>query len=129
MHNTITTADFGPSNPLPMANADLSALARQPRRPHHIEDWAERRGLSQADLARELEADKSVVNRWYSGTTPGVEYQRKLAALLIGDEEATESLFRHPDDDWLARFFAGRDEEEIERIKRTLEAAFPRRAA
>lgn len=99
---------------------------KQPRRPHHIADWAEARGLSQADIARELDADKSVVSRWFSGTTPGEDYQERLAGLFHCSREA---LFRHPDDDWLARFFQDREREEIERIKKTLEAAFPRKVA
>jgi hypothetical protein len=33
---------------------------------------------------------------------------------------------RLPDDDWLVRFFKGRNKDEIERIKKTLETAFPR---
>lgn len=101
--------------------------SKQPNRPHFIPDWAERRKLRQADIARELEADKSVVSRWFDGATPSVEYQEKLAALLVGDETSTESLFRHPDDDWLVKFFRDRSEDEIERIKATLEAAFPRK--
>lgn len=100
--------------------------SRQPRRPHFVPEWAERRGLSQTDLAEELDADKSVVSRWFNGTTPGLVYQRKLAALFFDDEEEAEALFRHPDDDWLARFFRGRSKDEIERIKQTLEAAFPK---
>lgn len=76
-------------------------------------------------MAAELDADKSVVSRWYGGTTPGEEWQKRLAALFDCEPE---SLFRHPDDDWLARFLKGRDREEIERIKKTLESAFPRKA-
>ncbi len=98
--------------------------SKQPRRPHFIQEWAELRSLSQADLARELDADKSVISRWYSGTTPGVEYQEKLAALFHCDPEA---LFRHPDDDWLSRFFTNRSRDEVERMKAMLEAAFPRK--
>lgn len=99
---------------------------RQPRRPHHIKDWADARGLSQADLSRELGADKSLVSRWFAGTTPNVDYQERLAALFQTDPEA---LFRHPDDDWITKFFADREREEVERIKSTLETAFPRRRA
>ena len=80
---------------------------------------------NQAELIRELGADKGIVSRWYDGATPGREWQTKLAALLTdGDEEA---LFRHPDDDWMARFLRGRKRGEIEKIKQTLEIAFPRR--
>lgn len=98
--------------------------SKQPRRPHFIPEWAEARQLSQADLARELEADKSVVSRWFSGTTPGVEWQAKLAALFHCEPDA---LFRHPDDDWLSRFFQNRSREELERMRTMLEAAFPRK--
>lgn len=84
------------------------------------------RGLKQADIARETGADKSVVSRWFNGATPGIEWQQKLAALFQTDPE---SLFRHPDDDWLKRFFEERTREEIERIKATLETAFPRKSA
>lgn len=104
---------------------DTIHRSKQPRRPHFIPEWAEKRGLSQAEMARELDADKSVVSRWFSGTTPGVEWQERLAALLTGDD--VEALFRHPDDDWVRKFFANRSLEEIERIKATLEAAFPAR--
>jgi len=49
--------------------------SKQPRRPHHIVDWAEKFGL------------------------------------------------------WLTKFFQDRSRDEIERIKNTLEAAFPRKRA
>lgn len=98
--------------------------SKQPRRPHHIADWADMRGLSQADIARELGADKSVISRWFSGTTPGVEWQEKLAALF---HTTPEGLFRHPDDDWLSKFFADRSRAEVEKMKQMLELAFPKK--
>jgi len=91
---------------------------------HYIPEWAERRGLSQADIARELDVDKSSVSRWFAGSMPTEKWLVPLAALLQVDEIA--SLFRHPDDDWLERFFRGRSDDERQRIKATLEAAFPR---
>jgi transcriptional regulator with XRE-family HTH domain len=97
--------------------------SKQPRRPHYIAEWAELRGMRQADLARELGADKSVVSRWLSGATPGIEWQARLAALFHCEPE---SLFRHPDDDWLAKFFEDRSREEIEKMKKLLELAFPK---
>ncbi len=110
------------------AMSDFPAIhtGKQPRRPHFIAEWAEARGLKQVDLANALGADKSVISRWYRGTAPGVEWQARLAA-LFGCEP--DSLFRHPDDDWLARFFRDRNREEIERIKAVLEMSFPRKKA
>lgn len=114
---------------VPVAIHATVALSRihkgkQPRRPHFIAEWAGRRGLKAVDLARELNADKSVVSRWYNGASPSEEYQDRLAALFGCDPE---SLFRHPDNDWLTRFFQGREQDEIARIKATLEAAFPKK--
>lgn len=99
--------------------------SKQPRRPHFIKEWAERRNLAQADLARELGADKSIVSRWFNGSTPGIEWQEKLAALFHCEPDA---IFRHPNDDWIKRFFDGRSEEEIEHIKKSLEVTFPKRS-
>lgn len=79
--------------------------------------------MTQADLARALGADKSVVSRWFRGTTPGEEWQSALAS-LFGIER--ESLFRHPDDDWFRAFFEDRSADEIQRMKQTLEVAFPK---
>lgn len=98
---------------------------KQPRRPHYVREWAELRGLKAADVARAVEADKSLVSRWFAGSTPTPDYQQKLAALF---STSPEGLFRHPDDDWLTRFFTDRTREEVERIKRTMETAFPRKA-
>ena len=100
--------------------------SRQPRRPHFIADWAEKRGYSQADLAREIAVDKSNVSRWFKGTTPDEDSQNKLAALFSCERD---SLFRHPDEDWMTRFLRGRRADEIERIQNMLEAAFPKRTA
>lgn len=101
--------------------------SKQGNRPHFIAEWAEKRNLSQADLARELSADKSIVSRWFGGSSPTTEYQEKLAALFACDDR--DAIFRHPDDDWLVRFFKGRNQDEIERIKKMLEIAFPRKSA
>ena len=96
---------------------------KQGHRPHFIPQWAEHRRLAQKDIVEALGVDKGVVSRWFSGSTPSVKYQEALAGLF---ETERENLFRHPDEDWLAAFFAGRRRDEIERIKATLEAAFPR---
>jgi hypothetical protein len=99
---------------------------RQPNRPHFIQEWAERRGFKdQAALAKASGADKSVVSRWYSGASPSREWQLKLVELFALDEPT--DIFRHPDDDWLAKFFHDRKPDEIDRIKQTLETAFPQK--
>jgi transcriptional regulator with XRE-family HTH domain len=105
-----------------MATVSKIHASKQPNRPHHIVDWAEKRGLSQAELAEELGADKSVVSRWFNGTSPGLDWQEKLADFFGCSREA---LFRHPDEDWVMQFFRNRSQEEIDRIKATLETAFP----
>jgi len=103
------------------------ARQRQPRRPHFIAEWAERRGFeTQASLAKQLDADKSVVSRWYDGASPTTEYQEKLAA-LFGHPGEPEIIFRHPDSDWMARFLQDKTEDDMTRIKRILESAFPSR--
>lgn len=99
---------------------------RQVARPHHIEDWAEARDLQQKDIVRELGVDKSLVSRWYAGSTPSKEWQEKLADFFGIEREA---LFRHPNDDWVTRFFADRSNDEIARMKTMLEAAFPKKRA
>lgn len=109
-----------------MARNRMSTIHRgkQPRRPHFIPEWAERRGYEdQADLVKALGADKSVVSRWYSGATPGEEWQKKLTALFHCEEP--DGIFRHPDDDWLAKFFRDRSDDEVTRAKQLLETAFP----
>lgn len=107
----------------PMGLKEKEERNRQPQRPHFIPQWAEARGVNQAQIVKDLGADKSVVSRWFSGTTPGRDWQEKLAAYFHCEPE---SLFRHPDDDWIARFLRGRSKEERDRIKQSLELIFPR---
>jgi transcriptional regulator with XRE-family HTH domain len=108
-----------------MSNVTRIHSGKQPNRPHYIQAWAEHRGFMRAvDLAEALEVDKSLISRWYNGSTPNAESQNKLAALFHCDREA---LFRHPADDWMSRFFEERTSEEIERMKTMLEAAFPQK--
>jgi Cro/C1-type HTH DNA-binding domain len=97
--------------------------SKQPNRPHYIREWAELRGYKkQSELAAGLDADKSVVSRWYGGTSPTEDWQQKLAALFHCE---LESLFRHPDDDWFVSFFRNRSREDVDRAKKLLEVAFP----
>lgn len=95
--------------------------SKQPRRPHFIAEWAEARNMSQADLARELGADKSVISRWFNGTTPGTDWQERLAALFNCEPD---SLFRDPHDDWLAKFFRDKTEEQKQKAIDMLKLLF-----
>ena len=85
---------------------------KTPIRIHFIAEWAEKRNLRQADVVREIGADKGLVSRWFDGTLPKPEYLEKLAALFDTD---VHGLFRDPDDDWLAKFFRDKTEEQKER--------------
>jgi predicted XRE-type DNA-binding protein len=121
--------DFYEGSALHQAMSDTPKIYanRQPRRPHYIEVWAEIRHMRQADIAEELGADKSLVSRWFSGSTPSVHWQERLAALFHLD--TPDALFRHPDEDWMARFLRGRTRDEIDRIRQVLEVTFPGKAA
>jgi hypothetical protein len=97
--------------------------AKQPNRPHFIPEWAERGGFgSQQALANALEADKSLVSRWYNGSSPTKPYQKKLGKLFGC---APEAIFEHPDKWWLTHFLSGKTPDEVGRVKQMLEAAFP----
>jgi len=129
LHNALTTelhqSPYGWGMSAPRIHK-----GKQPNRPHFIEEWAKLRGFKkQADLAAELDTDKSVVSRWYNGTSPAEDYQERLAALF---HIPRDHLFRHPDevtnDDWIARFFRRLEPDELDRAKQMLEAAFPVKA-
>ena len=124
LHNALTTSAADVGYIATMAKVTSIHRSKQPRRPHFIPEWAAYRGFeSQADLAKALDVDKSVVSRWYNGASPGIEHQERLADLFSMDDR--EQLFRRPEDDWLARFFRDRTAEEKDRARKVLEAAFP----
>lgn len=78
--------------------------------------------MRQVDIAEQLDVEKSQVSRWFGGQLPQPHWQERLAALF---EIEPEALLRHPDHDWLARFFLERDQAERERIKQAIELSFP----
>lgn len=79
-----------------------------PERIHYIVEWAKKRSLSQADICREIGADKGLVSRWFTmGILPKPEYLEKLAELFRTD---IHGLFRHPDDDELLQIFRDKTE-------------------
>lgn len=105
-----------------MSNTVTIHAGKTPIRRHFIKEWAAHRNMRQAHIVREIGVDKGLVSKWFKGTLPGPDYLEKLAALF---ETTTESLFRHPDDDWLARFFRDRSDEEKQRARQLLELSFP----
>ena len=107
-----------------MAKIEKIHGSRTPTRLHYLPQWAERRGLIQADIARELGVDKGTVSRWFDGYLPKEQSIPQLCGLLQIEPGA---LFRHPDDDWLSRIFADRNDDERARILAMIEAAFPRK--
>lgn len=104
-----------------MSNTIQIHSDKEPIRNHFIVEWAEKRGFSQADIVRQIGVDKSLVSRWFRGTNPKQDYLEKLAALFETD---VHGLYRHPDDDWLAKFFMEKTEEQKERAIEMLKIMF-----
>lgn len=102
-------------------------------RRHFLKEWLEVRDMQPMDLVDLLNEsgeyeflDKTQVYRWLRGALPQSANQRRIEAALEIEENA---LLRHPDQDWLAEFFAGRQKEETERIKQAMELAWPKKRA
>ncbi|MCF1453431.1 helix-turn-helix domain-containing protein [Agrobacterium vitis] len=72
-------------------------------RAHYVVEWAQLRGLSQADIIRELDGDPGTVSRWFGGTLPTAANLEKLATLFKTD---IPGLFHHPADDKLLKSVA-----------------------
>lgn len=115
---------------LHMAQVTKIHAGKSPPRYHYIAEWAARRGMRQADLVRELagvsKIDKGTVSRWFKGKTmPSPQHLLILASVLDVDEVAT--LFRHPDDDWMAKLLRGRSKEDLSKIIQAIEIIAPMR--
>jgi hypothetical protein len=96
---------------------------KQPRRPHYLADWLKVREMTRVQFIEKVQADKGHVSKWMKGTTPGLEWQPKIAAVLDIDPA---DIFSDPNDVWFRQFLRGRPDDEVQRIKTTLEAGFPR---
>lgn len=128
MHSTLTTESHAFCENRRMAQVTKIHAGKTPVRRHFIVEWSERRGIKQADLQRATGADKGTVSRWFAkGVIPSETHIDAVAAALQLDDVA--SLFRHPDDDWIAKLFRDRNEEERERMRQMIEIAFPRKSA
>lgn len=110
---------------------------KQPIRRHYLPEWLEAKGLKPMDLVNLLndpdrpmelgEIEKSQVYRWIDGQMPGPANQKRIMGAL---EEEPDALMRHPIiDEWAGKFFRDRNMDELQRIKNTLEMAFPKRDA
>lgn len=95
-----------------MSNTTRIHADKTPNRVHYIVEWAEKRGLKQVDIVREIGADKGLVSRWFKGTVPKPEYLEQLRQLFQAED--ISSIFRHPDDDWIARMFRDKTEKQKE---------------
>lgn len=93
-----------------MSNTVEIHTDKTPVRIHFIAEWADRRRMKQKDIVREIGADKGLVSRWFNGTLPKPEYLEALRQLF--ELEDINALFRHPDDDWMARLFRERSEKD-----------------
>lgn len=105
----------------PMSNVTNIHADKTPIRLHYIVEWAEKRDMSQADVGRATGADKALVSRWFGGMVPKQDYLEKLAGIFETD---VHGLFRHPDDDWLAKFFRDKTEEQKEHAIEMLRLLF-----
>ncbi|MFC3074953.1 helix-turn-helix domain-containing protein [Shinella pollutisoli] len=86
---------------------------RTDRRRHFIPEWAAKRGVKQADIVRATGADKGAVHRWFAeDVIPTEKYLKPLADFL--DVEEVVDLFRDPDDDWMAKMFRDKTEQQKE---------------
>jgi transcriptional regulator with XRE-family HTH domain len=111
LHDGVTIDLRGAWYGCTMSNPPQDPTGKTPIRVHFIVEWAERRNLRQVDIVHEIGADKGLVSRWFNGTVPKPDYLEKLAALF---GTSVHGLFRHPDDDWLSRFFRDKTDEQKE---------------
>jgi hypothetical protein len=92
------------------------------KRKHFIPEYAHDKKKTQADIARATGADKGLVSRWFSGTTPQDKYLDALVRLFeLSDWSA---LFRHPKDEWLVQFSRSLSDDENQRMRTILKATF-----
>lgn len=93
------------------------------KRRHFIPEWSEKCGKKQADIVRDLGIEKSTVYRWFAeGVIPTEKHLKPLAEYLQVDEVV--ALFRHPDDDWVAKMFRNKTEEQKEAAVQMLKLFF-----
>jgi transcriptional regulator with XRE-family HTH domain len=96
-------------------------LSRRPkRRPEaFLKFWREKRGLSQAEVARRVGTSPDQVSRWESGHR-GISLTvfRQIAAALGVDPA---DLFRHPDRPSLDKLARNLPEQDLHKLARVIE--------
>lgn len=97
-------------------------MDRSPDSIHFIKEWAEKKNISQAEVSRAVGANKSVTSRWFTGMVPKTEYLEKIAALFGTD---VHGLFRHPDEEWIAKLIRSKTGKDREQIIKALKELFP----
>lgn len=121
----LTTKEYARCTMLRMAQSAQTNEKDTGTRIHYIPEWATLRSMRQADIVKAFPADmnvnKSTVSRWFKGSLPEKRHLEGLGE-IFGIEPA--SLFRHPDDDWIAKFFRERTEAERDRAIEVLKAMF-----
>lgn len=138
LRNPLTTAGPGigmlATMPRKPRNAAVEAIyaKRQGRRPHYLARLMERYNVERRQMLEEIDGlDKSLLSRWLDEdkpSTPSPDWARKLGE-FFGQGGDPVDIFADPDLDWMARFLQGRDREEVDRMKKMLEAAFPAKRA
>jgi transcriptional regulator with XRE-family HTH domain len=128
LHLGLTTCGVRLMQSCVMSNVTKIHNSKTPMRTHYIVEWADRMSVRQVDLVKATGADKSTVSRWFQGQMPGIEYLPTIAAALGREDIA--SLFRDPDDDWMAEMFRKKqlEKEDQKRAIAILDAAFPDKA-
>lgn len=109
---------------------------KQPISKHYLKEWLDERDMGAMDLLDEINKalpdpiDKSQVYRWLKGQMPHDDMLVRIAGVLsIVDAETgapdPRGVLRDPNVDWIAQKLRGRSEDEVERVKQILDAAFP----
>jgi transcriptional regulator with XRE-family HTH domain len=85
-----------------------------PERIHFIVDWAKEHNLSQADISRQIDADRAIVSRWFNqGVMPKPEYLVKLGTLF---GTTPQGMFHRPQDEALLKLFCVLTDEQKEQL-------------
>lgn len=106
-----------------MAQVTKIHASKTPPRIHYIAEWAEKYGVSQADIVRATGSDKGTVSRWFSGRLPEQKSLMALAQILPVKEP--NDLFHHPEDNWLNRRLRAAAEEDRKKLEGAVELFLP----